>query len=303
MHKVMTLQSKTPDILCIGAVLWDIIGRADVSMKAGHDVPGRITRIPGGVAMNIAMTLGKQGLTPALLSAVGKDEDGETLVHAAQRLGMVTDHLLRTDRATDIYMAIEGRNGLIAAIADAHGLEAAGDQILFPLIDGSLADQTDPWTGCVALDGNLTESLLEHIATSPLLAKSDLRVAPASPGKARRLKPLFSHPTATFYVNLIEANLITNSAHGNTRDAAEALLTMGAARIVVTDGANPASVADQDGINTRVPPVVPVKRVTGAGDTFMAAHIAAERRGAAGDAALDAALSAAADYISSEEFP
>ena len=43
-----------------------------------------------------------------------------------------------------------------------------------------------------------------------------------------------------------------------------------------------------------------VNRVTGAGDTFMAAHIVAERRGATRDAALDAAIRAAAVYVSGE---
>jgi sugar/nucleoside kinase (ribokinase family) len=50
-----------PDILCIGSVLWDIIGRSATSMRLGSDVPGRITRLPGGVAMNIAMTLRRFG--------------------------------------------------------------------------------------------------------------------------------------------------------------------------------------------------------------------------------------------------
>ena len=53
---------QTPDILCIGSVLWDIIGRSHASMRLGSDVPGRITRLPGGVAMNIAMTLARFGL-------------------------------------------------------------------------------------------------------------------------------------------------------------------------------------------------------------------------------------------------
>ena len=52
----------TPDILCIGSVLWDIIGRSPAAMRLGSDVPGRITRLPGGVAMNIAMTLARFGL-------------------------------------------------------------------------------------------------------------------------------------------------------------------------------------------------------------------------------------------------
>ncbi len=66
----------TPDILCIGSVLWDIIGRAPVHMRAGADVPGRITRVPGGVAMNIAMTLTRFGLRPAVLTAIGRDPQG-----------------------------------------------------------------------------------------------------------------------------------------------------------------------------------------------------------------------------------
>jgi sugar/nucleoside kinase (ribokinase family) len=48
------------------------------------------------------------------------------------------------------------------------------------------------------------------------------------------------------------------------------------------------------------PPQVMVARVTGAGDTFMAAHVVAERRGATRAQALAAALRAAADYVSGE---
>ena len=64
-----------------------------------------------------------------------------------------------------------------------------------------------PYQGTVALDGNLTEELLQTIANSPLFAAADLRVAPASPGKAARLLALMDHPTATLYVNLEEAGL------------------------------------------------------------------------------------------------
>ena len=33
----------SPEILCVGAVLWDIIGRTSAAMAPGDDVPGRIT--------------------------------------------------------------------------------------------------------------------------------------------------------------------------------------------------------------------------------------------------------------------
>jgi len=43
-----------------------------------------------------------------------------------------------------------------------------------------------------------------------------------------------------------------------------------------------------------------VTRVTGAGDTFMAAHIVAELRGEDRRAALQSALTAAANYVSGD---
>ncbi|MCP3968781.1 MAG: kinase [Rhodobacteraceae bacterium] len=293
--------SPASDILCIGSVLWDVIGRSPGHMRLGSDVPGRIARLPGGVAMNIAMTLRRFGMTPALLTAVGRDEHGTELLAQCRRMGLVTDHVyLSDDLPTDRYMAIEGANGLIAAIADAHSLEAAGDKILQPLYDGTLGSEAAPYAGRMALDGNLTGDLLARIAASPAFAAADLRVAPASPGKAERLLPLLEAANATIYVNLEEAGLLCQRRFGNSSEAAGALRQRGAARVLVTDGGNSATDAGPAGICSAIPPEVMVTRVTGAGDTFMAAHVAAELRGAAPTEALGLALRAAADYISGD---
>lgn len=294
--------SARPDILCIGSVLWDIIGRSAIVMRQGSDVPGRITRLPGGVAMNIAVTLARLGLRPAVLTSIGRDAAGEELVAACARLGVETRFAYRSeDLPTDQYMAVEGANGLIAAIADAHSLEAAGEKILRPLADGTLGSAADPWRGLIALDGNLTVQVLAEIAVSPLFAGADLRVAPASPGKAERLLPLMGHAGATLYVNLEEARLIGHDAYDSAGAAAEGLLARGAARVLVTDGGRACAEGTRGaGVIVDVPPKVMVTRVTGAGDTFMAAHVVAERRGAGRDAALAAAIRAAAIYVSGE---
>lgn len=294
--------SQTPDILCIGSILWDIIGRSPTSMRLGSDVPGRITRLPGGVAMNIAMTLARFGLRPAILTSIGRDAEGDELIAACARMGLEVGHAYRSeDLPTDRYMAVEGANGLIAAIADAHSLEAAGDKILRPLANGALGSGAQPWAGLIALDGNLTESLLREIATSALFAAADLRVAPASPGKAERLLPLLKHPKATLYVNLEEANLLTRAPAETAPEAAEALLAKGAARVLVTNGGKACAEGTAGlGVIADAPPPVLVARVTGAGDTFMAAHIVAERNGAERAPALAAALRAAATYVSGE---
>ncbi len=267
-------------------------------MRHGSDMPGRITRLPGGVALNIAMALARFGLTPALLSTVGRDVEGDELIAACAGRGLITEFIYRSDDLpTDRYMAVEGSNGLISAIADAHSLEAAGDKILRPLIDGSLPA---PYTGAVALDGNLTLDLLSQMARSPLLAQADLRVAPASPGKALRLSPFMQSGRGTLYVNLEEAGLLCETAFKTSAAAAEGLLMRGAVRVVVTHGGAPATAGQSSGIVTQDPPAVHVARVTGAGDTFMAAHISAELRGDPPEAALAHALESAALYVSGE---
>ncbi|SDC05626.1 PfkB family carbohydrate kinase [Ruegeria marina] len=293
--------TQSSEILCIGSVLWDVIGRSASHMRQGSDVPGRITRLPGGVAMNIAMTLARFGMTPVLLSAIGRDAEGDELVRACAQMGMRTEHVYRSeDLPTDRYMAVEGANGLIAAIADAHSLEAAGAKILRALFNGTLGSEQSPYHGPVALDGNLTLALLDEIAQSLAFSQADLRVAPASPGKAERLLPFVRQGRATLYVNLEEAGLLCQTEFTDSASAARRLLERGAQRVLVTDGGRSATEGDHAGLITQTPPAVLVTRVTGAGDTFMAAHIAAEAKGADRETALARALQAAATYVSGE---
>ncbi len=292
---------QAPDILCVGSVLWDVIGRSPNHMRQGSDVPGRITRLPGGVALNVAMTLVKFKLRPALLTAIGKDEQGYELLQACKSLGLLTEFAYQSeDLPTDAYMAVEGANGVIAAIADARSLEAAGDKILLPLENGTLGSELVPFSGFIALDGNLTLRLLERIASEPVFGEADMRVAPASPGKAQRLQPFLKYSRATLYVNLEEASLLCQIEFESSEVAANSLIKRGAKRALVTNGEFSASDASLDGTLTQVPPQVPVKRVTGAGDTFMATHIAAEIEGCDRNTALKRALEAAATYVSGE---
>lgn len=292
----MTAATRIP---CIGSAHWDVIGHAGIVMTAGSDLPGRIVRHPGGVALNIATALVRFGMTPTLLTAIGKDDEGERLISLASGIGIDTTCVYRTaELPTDSYMAIEGSNGLIAAIADAHSLEAAGDRILRPLADGRLGSAEAPFSGPITLDGNLTAALLAEIATSPAFERADLRVVPASPGKAERLAPLLDMPNATIYVNVEEAGILCGSRFDNAREAARGLLDIGANRALVTNGEHAVADASCAGVILADPPEASVTRVTGAGDTFLAAHVAAEFAGAPPREALDEALRAASDHVS-----
>ena len=292
----------TPDILCVGSVLWDVIGRSPGPMRVGSDTPGRIVRRPGGVAMNIATAARRFGLTPALLTAVGRDAEGDQIIAEANRAGLVTDHAYRPRHLpTDRCMVVEASNGMIATIADTRSLEAAGARILRPARNGPLGRPGKPWSGLLALDGNLTAELLMEIGEDPLFAAADLRVASASSGKAGRIQPFLRVENATIYVNREEAGLLCGGTFETSLEAAEEMLDRGARRVLVTDGGRAAADgAAADGFTTMRPPeapATPASLVTGAGDVFMAAHIAAEARGAARRDAMSRALDAAAAHL------
>jgi len=287
--------------LCIGAVHWDIIGTAFATLAIGNDVPGIVRRAPGGVAFNIAAALARAmpGAAPILRAAVGDDADGAALIAACAAVGIETGHILwLADTATDAYLAIEGPGGLIAAICDARALARAEGELPAPLEDGRIAGPGAPFEGIIVADGNLAPETLARIAGNPALAEADLRLASAAPAKAAHLRAALTHPRATIYLNLAEARVLLASDVSDTRAAASALLDLGAARALVTDGERPIALACRLGPHHVAHParVVP-QGVTGAGDALMAAHIAAEAAGLPPDAALAAALCAAARHI------
>lgn len=293
--------SETLPIVCAGSVMWDIVGKTPHPLDRGSDEPGRISVIPGGVAMNIAMALRRFDLPVTLLTCLGQDRDGDALIIEAAQRGIRTDYVYRApDLSTDRYMAIEDETGMIAAVADAHSLEQAAENLFAPLHDGRLGSADAPWRGMIILDGNFTADQLSNMAKSPVLQQADIRLAPASPGKSRRLRPFLGQPNTTLYVNRGEAEYILDTKFRTSAEAAAALAATGVKQAVVTDSGNPASATLNGRTISMTPPSVTIRRYTGAGDVFLSAHICAELQGHHGSPALSRALEEAATYISSE---
>ena len=287
-------------VLTIGGAFWDVIGRAAMPVVTGDDLPGTILRQPGGVAVNIAHAFARQGLRPVILSAVGRDPQGDALIAALTAEGIEAGFLYRDAGVpTDAYVAIEDARGLVAAIADSRGLDAAGAAILQPLRDGRLASAGRPYLGAVVIDGNLAPELLSRLLQEPALSAADLRVAPASPAKAARLRPLLGRTRACLCLNRREAEAICDTGFADAATAVSALLSRGVRRAIVTDGPYHAAEASSgERPVVAVPPRVTTPlRVTGAGDTALAAHLAAELAGSGREAALQAAVAAAAAHV------
>ena len=285
-------------VLCIGSALWDTIARAEAPLHPGADVPGRIDRQMGGVALNVALALAGRGVPVAILSAVGNDPDGDTLLAAAEAGGVDCSFVTRGDFPTDNYNAIEGPDGeLFAAVADCHSLERAGSAILEPLRDGRLAEANTPYPGTIIVDGNLSTDTLADFAARKDGDAAFLIFIPASPGKAARLKDSLKACGGTLFANRIEAEILCGRQLAGSKEAALAITHLGA-NAVITDSANPATWADGQQIRSCTPPDVTVTSVTGAGDAFLAGFVAAEVAGTPHDDWLQAGIDAAATHIS-----
>lgn len=285
-------------ILCAGSALWDIIARTDRTLKPGFDVPGRITRQMGGVALNVALALAARGAAPVLLSAVGRDAQGDRLLASATAAGVNCTCVARIEEPTDAYLAIEDSQGeVFGAVADCASLERRGDEVLAPLRDGRLGSEQAPIRATVVIDGNFPQAILDDLASDAALAAAHLALVPASPGKAERLRKAMRHPASTLYVNRIEAQILCRATFASAAEAAAALCDEGAARAIVTDSHRPAAEASGSGIWTATPPEVTARTTTGAGDAFLAAHLAADTDPANPQAALDKAVAAAAAHV------
>lgn len=294
--------NKKPQIFCVGSIVWDIIGRSKIKMPLGADRPGNIIKIPGGVALNLAMKLRKNNIQVSIIGVIGKDTAGKELLEQIKQRGITTEHLcILKNLPTDTYIAIEGSNGLIGAIADFRTLETHEEQILTSLQNAITKLENENFRPIIALDGNLSERLLSKLNSDTKFRSLDIRIAPASPGKAKRLKSCLNGNITTIYVNLEEASFILNQTFLSSRAAAKALAANCNTRVIVTDGPKSVTLVADDKLISAKPPTVKVARITGAGDVFMASHIQAEMMGHKHLNAIEFALNQTAKYISSSD--
>ena len=250
-------------------------------------MPGRVTRQPGGVAQNVARALAGLGRPVRLLAAIGQDADGDALAADLAAAGVDCAWLCRHPGPTDRYLAIEGADGALhAGVADCAGLETVGTALLAPL-------HTASPPGRLVVDGNLPAEVL----AAALDAGPGAAFVPASPRKLAALGPLIFARRLTLYLNRAEAEALCGRGFADSRSAARAVRARGAGEVLVTDGDRPATATDGADLVTLAPPLVAARSVTGAGDAFVAAHLAARADGLAPEAALATALDAASRHI------
>ncbi|TYC48702.1 carbohydrate kinase [Rhodobacterales bacterium] len=278
-------------VTAIGAIHHDTIAHALETVMPETSTPSTLELRPGGVATNVARSLGRLGIKTGLIGTVGDDGTASALLQKLEHEGIETSTIARPGFTTGQYIAFHDPNGtLAAACVDDRVLSYAPADLFDQLIEARR--RAIPDGSIWFLDANLPEPVLARVLDA---IGNEVIVANAvSDAKANRLTPHLTRLDCLM-LNRGEAVAITKlGPQTSTDDLASALQETGLARFVLTAGAGDVLVLDE-GKTTRVP-VLPahIVDVTGAGDALTAGTLAAMAHGMSFRDAVPFGLRAAA---------
>ncbi|HEB6949673.1 TPA: sugar kinase [Salmonella enterica subsp. enterica serovar Hvittingfoss] len=145
----------------LGAVNMDIRGVADIHYPQAASIPGNIQCSPGGVGRNIAHNLALLGRDVHLISVVGSDFYGDTLLEQTRQAGVNISGCIRLHgHNTSTYLSMASpQDETVLAINDTHILQQLTPQLL--------NDSRDllRHSGVVLVDCNLTPEAIEWVFT------------------------------------------------------------------------------------------------------------------------------------------
>jgi pseudouridine kinase len=266
------LLSESPGVVVVGGANVDVKARSTAPATPETSNPGQASMTPGGVGRNIAENLARLGTRTHLVSVVGRDALGDTLLSQTAASGVRLEHVTRTDVTTGTYTAVLDADGeLVIAVA----AMAATDELGPERVDA--ARDLIATAELVVVDGNVWFDALEHALELAAAAQVRAIVEPVSVPKARALSPCLTPERPLFAItpNRDELAALTDLPTGTDRQVARAAASLhdsGVELVWVRLGER-GSVLSRAGAEPVSVPAVPtrVEDVTGAGDAALAA--------------------------------
>ena len=258
-------------VLVVGEALVDLVHRADGSR---HEAPG-------GSPANVALTLGRLGRHPQLLTSLGDDERGRAVLAwleasdvrvagvGAERTSTATAHLDASGAATyefDLAWAVDVS---LAGPADVLHVGSVATVLEPGAADVARLVEARRGTATITFDPNIRPALVDDAAAARSRVEQLVRLADV--------------------VKVSDEDLRWLQPDQSLADAAAAWLAAGPSVVVVTLGGEGAFALTAAGTVSVLAPIVTVVDTVGAGDTFMGALIdglidanvvGADRRGA-----------------------
>lgn len=252
-----------------GATIDHVAATNDTPVMAASN-PGTARTTPGGVAFNIAVILARLGHPVRLVSRVGADAAGDTVVAAMRNAGVGTRHVsVSTDAATATYLAaLDDTGGLIIGIAGMGIFNEMTPAVVAPATTDAPDD--DFWV----VDANLPEETLDFLVGQARSSGRRIAALAVSPAKCVRLSPLLDAITLLF-VNRREAAAMLGIGfdEAGAPDLARRLSGPVHPDVVVTDAGAPLAVAHAGELRSFLPLRADIRSVNGAGDALAAGTI------------------------------
>jgi pseudouridine kinase len=263
-----------------------VVGGANIDLKvtiSGPTVPttsnpGTAKVSVGGVGRNIAHNLARLGIAVKLISAIGRDPEGDRLLAETAAAGVDVSAVQRASGNTGVYSAVLDRKGELVI-----GVSAM--DVVDTITQRSLGRQRAMIEGAAFLvaDCNLERSSLQWLHQCAKDSGIAFLVEPVSAVKVEKLKAILRRGAAIHTVtpNLQQLEVLTGRDLRSleaTQQAARMLHDRGVLNILVGLGAEGAllSTMQGDGVRQHHIPAAQAKPldVTGGGDAHVAGYVA-----------------------------
>ncbi|MDF2521155.1 MAG: transcriptional regulator, MarR family [Clostridia bacterium] len=254
-------------VTVIGGLNMDIKAKSKASLLPGDSNPSTIEISAGGVGRNIAHNLALLNVNTTLLTSIGNDMEGESVLKQTAASGVIVDKVYISSRnKTGKYIAVLDDAGEMAmAVSDMDVLE---DLTVDYLKNNLKLIKSSDFIIC---DTNLPYDCLLYIFDISRSSGVPVCVDPVSAAKAVKLKGLLKD------IYIITPNSkeleILSGLDANVESASKALIELGVSNVIATLGPKGLCHTDKNKSTCYSSIAKDIADVTGAGDSLTAGLI------------------------------
>ena len=287
-------------VLGIGAANVDVYGKSRIKIRTHYDHPADIGSSVGGVTRNILVNLSKLGTNTKIITAIGDDGYGNTIMHDLKVNGVDRSNVLMVQNKTSgVFMQIQDENNdMYLAVCDMSILDYLTRDYIRSKKNLILSAKL------VLVDSSFDLKALQEILDI-CKDKVPVYIDPISDNYALKIKPYVGQftcikPNKTELENLSGIKIKNDS---DLYKACEKLLAKGLKKIFVSLGKDGILYMDAEGnkIKRKLKAVNKMANASGAGDALMAAIIYGAVNDMSIEKTIDYGLAAGIAAIKSEK--